>query len=191
MGRRQLVRFGFVGVLLGAGLYNVAQAQDETKPPAVTAARETQPMTLEQRLADGEAICAGMEPVARNVTQQLASAREKNDAVKILCLDDKLTQINIASKSANERLQSLRQAVTRQDAELAAHEHGILVVFKERVEQLSAEANQCIGEEAGFVGETKVTVDVDPNLPGDDPTAYPPDLSVVDPEPPRCTSCFK
>jgi len=33
------------------------------------------------------------------------------------------------------------------------------------VDQLVKEANQCIGEEAGFIGESQVSLQVDPNIP--------------------------
>jgi len=41
----------------------------------------------------------------------------------------------------------------------------ILQVLKDRVDQLVKEANQCIGEEAGFIGESQVSLQVDPNIP--------------------------
>ena len=36
-----------------------------------------------------------------------------------------------------------------------------------------AEANQCLGEEVAFVGQTQVTMEVNPELPSDDTVAYP------------------
>ena len=45
----------------------------------------------------------------------------------------------------------------------------ILLVLRDRVEQLVKEANQCIGEEAGFIGESRVTLEVDPNIPDNNP----------------------
>ena len=47
----------------------------------------------------------------------------------------------------------------------ASHEYTILTVLRQRVEQLGAEANQCIGEESAILGETEVTTTIDPNLP--------------------------
>jgi hypothetical protein len=38
---------------------------------------------------------------------------------------------------------------------------------------LGAEAENCIGEDLSFVGATRVDVDVDPNIPQNDPTQPP------------------
>ena len=49
-------------------------------------------------------------------------------------------------------------------------------VLRQRSEQLDAEANQCIGEELGFPGQTKTTYTIDPNIAPVDPGS-----TVVDP----------
>jgi len=104
-------------------------------------------------------------------------------------LNDKLSQIDVATRSAKDRRQSLQLAIGRSDAELGNHEFTILTVLRQRSEQLTAEANQCIGEEATLIGESKITTTVDPTLPPDDDTNYQvPDPNVVI-NPPSCTSC--
>jgi len=54
-------------------------------------------------------------------------------------------------------------------------------VLNERVNALVSEANQCIGEETGFVGESAVTVQVE-GVPNVDPSE-PPTAPVVNPSP--------
>ena len=105
--------------------------------------------------------------------RQLETARAQRDVVKTLCLNDKLNQIDVAIRSARERRQALELAANRKDADLANHEFTILTVLRQRADQLTAEANQCIGQEAGFVGDSAVTSTIDPNLPQEDPSEYP------------------
>jgi hypothetical protein len=69
----------------------------------------------------------------------------------------------------------------------------VVLVLNERVNTLVTEANQCIGEETGFVGESIVTVEVEgvPNVdPSEHPTTtvvnQPPVVTI--PEPPTPTS---
>lgn len=191
---RGFFRLGLIGAVAAAALLGAAYAQEgAAEPPAADPAsadmqREVQ-LSPEEMSAEAEKILSGMDLAAKNVRKMLAKAREERDVVKALCLDDKLTQIDVTRRSAGERSDALQQAVARQDRELATHEYTILVVLKERVEQLSAEANQCIGVEAGFVGETKVTVDIDPNLPADDPSEYPENPIIT--VPPGCVSCVQ
>jgi hypothetical protein len=114
-----------------------------------------------------------MQATAVTTQRMLAQARLARDVVKTLCLNDKLSQVDVASRSAIDRKASLHAAVLRNDQELSNHEFTILTVLKKRAEQLSAEANQCIGEEAAFTGATNVVTTVDTTLPGGDQTDMP------------------
>ncbi len=191
---RGFLRFGWLGALTMVGVLGAAYAQDGSATPPTTAdssaemKRDVQ-LSPEEMAKEAATILSDMDSAAQNVRKMLAKAREERDVVKSLCLDDKLTQMDVTRRSAGERVDALRQATARQDRELATHEYTILVVLKERVAQLSAEANQCIGVEAGFVGDSKVTVDIDPNLPSEDPSEYPynPIITV----PPGCVSCVQ
>ena len=152
--------------------------------------RRTQ-LSPQEEVVEGERIVARMEAAASAIRRQLAQARQARDVVKTLCLNDKLSQIDVAIRSARDRNSALKAAATRSDQELSNHEFTILTVLRQRAEQLTAEANQCIGEEAAFVGETQITTTVDPTLPGDDTTQFPPSEPVFVSEPPPCVSCSR
>ena len=191
---RGLFKYGWLGALTLVGLLGVASAQEEGTPPAPSADASVEmsrdvKLSPEEMVKETDGILADAETAARNIQKMLGKAREERDVVKSLCLDDKLSQLHVTQQSAGERAKSLRLAAARQDQGLASHDFSILLVFKERVGQLSAEANQCVGVEAGFVGESSITVDIDPNLPADDPSEYPinPIISV----PPGCVSCVQ
>ncbi len=149
--------------------------------------RKTQLTPQEQTVEAGKHV-ARMEGAAAGVRKMLGEARRQRDVVKTLCLNDKLSQIDVAIRSARDRRQQLQAAVNRNDAELANHEFTILTVLRQRVEQLVAEANQCIGEEAAFIGDTRTTVQIDPGIPPDE-TPYPPTDPTLVIGPPPCTSC--
>jgi hypothetical protein len=151
--------------------------------------QKQQQLTPQQQIVEADSQIARMEQASGNVRRQLEAARAARDVVKTLCLNDKLSQIDVATRSAKDRRQSLQLAIGRTDAELGNHEFTILTVLRQRTEQLTAEANQCIGEEATLIGESKITTTVDPTLPPDDDTNWTaPDPNVVI-TPPSCTSC--
>jgi hypothetical protein len=190
--------FGFTAVaafafLIGHGL---AAAQAQGSPPAPDAnAGITRQVNLspQEELTQSEGFITRMDASRTGVRRQLENARAQRDVVKTLCLNDKLNQLDVAIRSARERRQSLEAAVQRQDADLANHEFTILSVLRQRSDQLTAEAQQCIGQEAGFVGDSAVTAQVEPGIPPD-PGAFepPPAGEVVGvPPPPSCMSCFK
>jgi hypothetical protein len=145
-------------------------------------------LTPQEQLGESAKHIARMEQSAAGVRKMLEEARKQRDVVKTLCLNDKLSQIDVAIRSGRDRRTQLQAAVNRNDAELSNHEFTILTVLRQRSEQLVAEANQCIGEEAAFVGDTRTSVTVDPSIPPDE-TPYPnTDPSLVIGTPP-CTSC--
>ena len=145
-------------------------------------------LTPDEQLAESAKHLGRMEQAAAGVRKMLEEARKQRDVVKTLCLNDKLSQVDVAIRSGRDRRTQLTAAVGRKDAELANHEFTILTVLRQRSEQLVAEANQCIGEEAAFVGDTRTKVTIDPSIPPDE-TPYPSNDPSLVLSPPPCTSC--
>jgi hypothetical protein len=150
-------------VLLSAG-YSIAQVGDT--PTSQPAAART--LSLQDQLQTAKTYLQDMKEASDNVRASLEQARANRDVVKVLCLNDKLSQIGIASRSANGRVDTLGTAVGQNDTAKARHDFAVLEVLQERVTALVAEANQCVGEEVGFVGESNTKVTVDPKIPDPD-----------------------
>jgi hypothetical protein len=191
--RRQRI-LGFTAVaafafLVGHGIA-AAQAQNTPVVPDATAGitRDVK-LTPAESLAQSDGHLARMDSSRTGVRRQLETARAQRDVVKTLCLNDKLNQLDVAIRSARERRQSLEAAAQRADADLAHHEFTILSVLRQRSDQLTAEANQCIGQEAGFIGDSAVTATVEPGIPPDPGKLEPPVGDII--EPPACASCIK
>jgi len=200
MRRERLVRFALAAVLAGCAgqLFfgsGVASAQAPAGEPAPAAAPAAQAngglarqvaLTPTEMVAQADSDLARMEGGRGGVAKQLATARQARDVVKTLCLNDKLNQIDVAIRSARERKTALDLAAKRGDGDLSNHEFTIMSVLRQRSDQLVAEANQCIGEEAAFGGDAAVTMTVD-GVPSDDGR---PDLTIVV-DPPQCSSCYQ
>jgi len=170
-----------VAVVLGAGSSAIAQQPSSE----VQVGFEQHPqLSPQDELAQADVALARMDQAASTVRRELAAARAARDVVKTLCLNDKLSQIDVGIRSARDRQTSLQAAVQRHDTELANHEFSVLVVLRQRAEQLNAEANQCIGEEVAFIGQTQVTTTVDTNLPTGDTATFPPTEPVIVAGPP-------
>lgn len=112
---------------------------------------------------------AAIDAAQTTVGRMVAAAKDNRDVVKVLCLDDKSSQVGVAFRTAQDRRASLSAAIEAGVEERARHEFTLLMVLKERVDMLLSEANQCIGEETGFTGEAELIVEVDPNLPEVEP----------------------
>lgn len=190
-----LFAFGVLALAAGPagaqpGGSSPAPATNGANPPSdgqVGFQRKTS-LTPQEQLVESSKHLSRMEGAASGVRKMLEEARRQRDVVKTLCLNDKLSQIDVAIRSARDRRTQLQSAVSRNDAELSNHEFTILTVLRQRSEQLVAEANQCIGEESAFVGDTRTTVQIDPQIPPDE-TPYPPTDPTLVIGPPQCTSC--
>ena len=193
MSINKIVPAGLLCLLLG-GL-NVASAQTATAAGTldVTPATNsgTDAVTPEQMRTQAQTFLPQMDQATQTVRRQLEQSRESRDVVKVLCLNDKLNQIDVAIRAARDRVPVLTAALDKNDAENSRHEFAVLQVLRDRVRMLVQESNQCMGEEAGFVGESKVTVTIDRGLPSNDPTEFPnPDMGVVVIiTTPPCASC--
>lgn len=181
VGRRLWSGAAAVVVVCGFGVA-AAQQGGATASPAVPELNTQQDVKLtpEQMQKQANGYLPEMEQGAGFVRKQLAEARQARDVVKVLCLNDKLNQVDVAIRSARDRMPNLKVAVDRKDDDQARHEFTVIQVLRDRVRSLVAEANQCIGEETGFVGESEVTVDIDPTIP-DDPSQFPDDPLVSQP----------
>jgi hypothetical protein len=138
-------------------------------------------LTPAQMLTQARGFLPPMDRAASVVRKQLQLAREQKDVVKALCLNDKLNQIDLATRTATDRVSGLEAAVNANDAERSKHQYTVILVLRDRVNILVSEANQCIGEDVGFVGDSNVTMEIDPDIPDTDPSGFPEDPIVSDP----------
>lgn len=157
-----------------------AAVTPKAPPPAVTGASAPPPaasseaergsdaklagLSGAQLRARGEAAVDAISKSRDQVRVLLGGARDKRDVVKVLCLDDRNTQVNVAFKTSLDRKDALNEAVLADLRERARHELTLLLILKDRVDVLVGEAGQCIGEETGFTGDSVLSVEVDPNL---------------------------
>lgn len=178
------VRIGLVVALVASGL-GIAVAQPAASNSADNSATALSNNRVESNLSPAQmrteaaAYVPAMEQSGQTIRRQLDQAREARDVVKVLCLNDKLNQVDVAVRSTRERVTSLGAAVDRNDAERARHEFTVIQVLRDRVRTLSQEASQCIGEETGFIDEPKVSVSIDPSIPKEDPTVFPQEPAII------------
>lgn len=136
-------------------------------------------LSPEQQHQRSKVIYKNIEKASTTVRSMLEQAQAARDVVKAMCLKDKLQQIEVAKRSARDRLLTLQSAVDAKDKDRARHEFMIMQVLRDRVEQLVKEANQCIGEELGFIGESQVTLQVNPDIPDNNPDELGSDPEII------------
>ena len=175
---------------VAAGVASQALAQEQAElsvsselaPSGVLAQPAAAELSPDERLQHAKAFLDSIERSAQSIQRELQSARKERDVVRVLCLNDKLNQVDVALRSAQDRVGALGAAVDRRDTDRARHEFTVIELLNDRVRTLVNESSQCIGEETGFIGEAEVSVAIDPNLPDGD-TGFDFDSSALPPPP--------
>jgi len=165
---------------VGVAIAHEAAAPASSAPKDVSGQQDVN-LSPPQMLEQSRAAFFEMETLRPTTAQQLGDARKKKDIVKALCLDDKVRQMKLATDTAKDRVVDLTSAVSQNDADRSKHEFTVIQVLRGRAQALVAEAQQCIGEETGFIGSSDITVNIDPAVPDADPSDFPEDSLVSDP----------
>jgi hypothetical protein len=164
-------------------------ASSDSKPAGQITFKPSVNLTPQDQVVQADVLVARMKATSEAVRRQLETARAQRDVVKTLCLNDKLSQADVAARAAEERRVNLKSAAARNDRDLCNHEFTVLSVLSQRSSQLAAEANQCIGQDVSFIGETNTTMTVDPQTPSEADSEPPVADSSLISALPQCTSC--
>ncbi len=174
-------RAGFALVPIGLLLAGAAFAQNDA--PAQSDKRQ---LSAGETASQARDYMGKMTDTQSRVIKLQDAAKKKKDVLKLTCVDDKLVQVRGHLAVANQSMTSLTGAISRGDDGARAHEFTRMTILYQKVLVLGTEAENCIGEDVSYVGATKVDVEVDPNVPSDDPTQ--PRLPLPEPSrPPEAT----
>lgn len=179
------------GAMIALGL-SVGGANAQNAPPAqsdaVVGTRQTANLSGADQLREANTTLESIGSLRRRVSDMLDRARQDEDIIRVNCLNDKLTQVDVTLRSAHEHKELLENAVSLDNAGQRNHEFQLMNIFRQRSETLENEARLCIGEETGTFDQrsTVITVRVDPNITTEDPTQLPPES--LAPERPLVTS---
>lgn len=118
----------------------------------------------------GEAVTR-MRSQLKDVLAKLEEARSSKDVVKLNCVNEKLTRIKGLLRISEQSDIQLQEAVARKERTTAEHEYTKVLIARTKVDQLRAEAEDCIGQLAFRTDESlSVEVEVPDYLPSGDPT---------------------
>lgn len=127
-------------------------------------------LTVDEMINQSREYQRGMGQVLQRIGTLQETARKQKDIIKLNCVADKLVQVKVNVTIADQALTSLQENVAKADEGGRTHEFTRLTIINQKVIVLGAEAENCIGEDLTFVGATRVDLDVDPNIPTNDPT---------------------
>lgn len=178
--RTSIVTAALIGGLLVTGRAAAQPAAPAT--PAVAKAEALPPDP--EKLQRSNDYLVQMRQALKAVISKLEEARASKDVVKLNCVNERLTNIKGLLRISEQADIGLQEAVAKKEAQSADHEYTKVTIARQKIEQLKAEAEQCVGMLAFETGPTEVTVEVPADLPQTDPTQSPPPGPVVTRPPP-------
>jgi hypothetical protein len=174
-----LVRRALIVIAVVAASWSLAQAP--TAPEATDASKVPDP---EKVKTSAESV-GRMRSALKDVLQKLEEARNTKDVVKLNCVNEKLTQIKGLLRISEQSDVQLQEAVARKETATAEHEFTKVTIARSKVDQLRAEAEQCIGQLAFRTDENlSVEVDIPDYLPPGDVAQMPPPIPIDSRPPP-------
>jgi len=147
-----------------------AQAGDTPKPPDGALPRTTRTLSTPEMVNEAKAMLSKMQDIMKRVVQLQEVARKQKDIIKLNCVNDKLVQIKGNMNVAETANTAMHEAIARNDDGQRQHEFTRVGLVFQKIQVLGTEAENCIGEDLTFVGQTEVQVEIDPNVPDTDPT---------------------
>jgi hypothetical protein len=179
--RKRLV--SVAGVVLGGLLCGDVLAAPAPEAPAEVG-QKAESIPDPEKLKRSQEYLVQMRQALRSILGKLEEARDAKDVVKLNCINEKLTNIKGLLRISEQADIALQEAVAKREQQTAEHEFSKLTIARQKVEQLRAEAEQCVGMLAFETGPTEVTVEEPQDLPQLDPTQTPPPPPVVNRPPP-------
>jgi hypothetical protein len=167
------------GALLLLGTMGDASAQESTGAAGKNSADEqggsgatgaSANMTRQEKVEWVEAQVGQAYQIRGRVQSMLDQSRKEKDSIKISCLTDKLTQLEVNLQGVEERRSAFDEALSGGDSANIEQQFTVLQIYITRVQSLMSEAENCVGEGDVVVGESETIVTVDENITVEDPT---------------------
>lgn len=127
-------------------------------------------LTNEEKKLNTETMLSKQRIGLSLVTDLTADARARKDIVQLNCVNTKRTQVKGLLKLSQQAASKMYEGMASGEEDVVNHEYTKVAVASQRSQLTVTEAKQCVGEEAIFAGDTTVDVEIDPNIPIDDPT---------------------
>lgn len=114
-----------------------------------------------------------------NLTKGLAilrDAREDKDALRLQCVNEKIAAMKGVLRISEDANISLQETLATQATERARYEFNKVRTSKNKMAELVSAAQNCVGADAVYTGDSQVEVEIDPSVANYDPYYGNPDF---------------
>ncbi|MFH2009962.1 MAG: hypothetical protein ABI333_25425 [bacterium] len=124
----------------------------------------------EEQLGAVRSDLAAMDNGQKRVEQMYKKAKRQKDIIRTSCVHEKLVRIKNYIALAREQFSRYLMERASGESTTSVPLRQKISMFKERVDEMVAEAEQCAGEAIRVTDKPQVTEEIDPKIPQKDPT---------------------
>lgn len=106
----------------------------------------------------------------------LRETREDMDALRLQCVNEKVTAMKGILRISEDANISLQEAIATRATERARYEFNKIRTSRNKMAEMLSAAQNCVGAEASYTGGSDLTVEVDPSVIAQDPYYGDPDF---------------
>jgi hypothetical protein len=132
-----------------------AMAQSSVRAPGLD-------IPQERWLSYSEEALDEMRTILKKAMQMLADARKSNDAVRLNCVNEKVTSMKGILRVSEDADLALQENMATNAIEKAKKELAKIRIGRTKLKEALTGANTCSGSEASYVGATTVEIEMDP-----------------------------
>jgi hypothetical protein len=138
----------------------------------VMSLEEVRKLTNSEKIDMSKKLMSEMKSELSKVLGILANANKEKDVMKINAVNRSLQSIKGLLRIAEQAEMAMQEAIASGEQDTAAHEFHKIFIAHMKIQELSLEAEQSVGQAAFDVGSTTVEVQIDKEMvPANDPSA--------------------
>ncbi len=124
----------------------------------------------EEQLRAVRSSLADMDKSQGRVDRMYGKAKRQKDIIKTSCIHEKLVRIKNYIALAREQFSRYLMEKASGETSASVPLRQKISMFKERVDEMVVQAEQCAGEAIAVTDRVQVTETIDPKIPQEDPT---------------------
>ncbi len=165
--RRWMVRVAPFVLLVGSGAF---AANDKDGAQADLPFAKQANLSPQETLTQSKEYQTKMLDTQKRIVELQDVAKKQKDIIKLNCVNDKLLQVKGHLAVNDQAMTSLNEAIAKNDDGARQHEFTRVTILYQKVTVLGTEAENCIGEDLSYVGQSRVDIEIDPSIPQVDVT---------------------
>lgn len=154
----------------------IAQSGGQQEQDGLFSKKDEEQVPVAKFKEKGEEYLVEMRGNLTKGLEILRDAREDKDALRLQCVNEKIAAMKGVLRISEDAYISLQESLATRATERARYEFNKVRTSKNKMAELVSAAQNCVGAEAVYTGDSQVEVEIDPSIAIEDPYYGNPDF---------------